>query len=130
MQGRYITHQAMRALGAQERITAVTSFRPKSAFIKDDSVLRTVRGVSNLDDLYYEFAHYRLGLLEEQIRHERERLRTSRQAGEHINTVQHKQFLENVSAFADHSNREIINTDQVQKGYIEKVDLPDAVIEF
>ena len=129
MQGRYITHQAMRALGAQERITAVTSFRPKSAFVKDDSELRTVRGVSNLDDLYYGFAEYRLQLLEERVRHERDRLQASREAGHHFNTHAHKDFLEHVSAFADHSNREIVYTDQVKKGYVMKVDLPDAVIE-
>ncbi|PVH91173.1 hypothetical protein DM02DRAFT_546313, partial [Periconia macrospinosa] len=32
LQGRYVTHQAMRARGGKERITSVTSFRPKSPF--------------------------------------------------------------------------------------------------
>ena len=130
MQGRYITHQAMRALGAQERITAVTSFRPKSALVKDDTELRTVRAVSDLNELYYDFSDYRLQLLEEQIRHERVRVAAARQAGEDFDTTEHKQFLGRVRDFAEQSDRELVPQSQVQKGYIDKVDHPDAVIEF
>ena len=64
LQGRYITHQALRALGAKERITAVTSWRPRSPFVKDNSELRTVRPVSDLTELYYDFAEYRLEIME------------------------------------------------------------------
>jgi hypothetical protein len=61
LQGRYITHQALRALGAKERSTAVTSWRPRSPFVKDDSELRTVRPVSDLNELCYDLVEYRLG---------------------------------------------------------------------
>ena len=119
----------MRALGAQERITAVTSFRPRSALLKDDSGLRTVRGVSDLNELYYDFSEYRLQLLEEQVRHERERVAAARRSGEDFNTAEHKQFLQRTVAFANQSNRELVPQSQVRKGHIEKVDLPDAVID-
>ncbi|KAF1949348.1 hypothetical protein CC80DRAFT_429268 [Byssothecium circinans] len=129
MQGRYILHQAMRALGAQERITSVTSFRPKSAFVKDDSVLRTVRPVSNLSGLYSGFAEYRLEMLEEQVRQERQRLAARRRAGEEFDILGHKQFLHGAIAFAEHTDGELIEDGKVLKGFIEEVDLPDARIE-
>lgn len=77
MQGRYIEHQALKALGGRERISMVTSFRPKSPFIMDESILTGVRGISILSDLYNQYMQYRLEILEERIRarlkHERYR---------------------------------------------------------
>lgn len=46
----------------------VTSFRPKSASLADDSVLLTVRPCSNLEDMYYQWSEYRLELAEERCR--------------------------------------------------------------
>ena len=43
----------------------VTSFRPKCPLIKDDSVLTTVRAISDLSELYGGYAEYRLEMLEE-----------------------------------------------------------------
>lgn len=68
MQGRYINRQALKALGGHERITMITSFRPKCPLAKDESVLTGVRGISGLNDLYSDFTIYRLGILEEHIR--------------------------------------------------------------
>ncbi|KAK2761326.1 hypothetical protein FQN54_001848 [Arachnomyces sp. PD_36] len=69
MQGRYIEHQALKAFGGRERITMVTSFRPKSPFVKDETVLTGVRGISDLSGLYTQYSRYRLEVLEERIRH-------------------------------------------------------------
>ncbi|KAJ6123922.1 hypothetical protein N7471_011239 [Penicillium samsonianum] len=55
LQGRYIEHKALQALCMTERITMVTSFRPRSSSIKDDSVLTAVCPVSILGDLYHQF---------------------------------------------------------------------------
>ncbi|KAM0327634.1 hypothetical protein ACHAQA_005927 [Verticillium albo-atrum] len=68
LQGRYIEHQALKAFGGSERISMVTSFRAKSPFLKDESVLTGVRGISNLSDLYTQYTEYRLEILEERIR--------------------------------------------------------------
>ncbi|KAE8355443.1 hypothetical protein BDV28DRAFT_155375 [Aspergillus coremiiformis] len=68
MQGRYIEHQGLTALGGRERISMVTAFRPKSPFIKDESILTGVRGISMLSDLYHQYTQYRLEILEERIR--------------------------------------------------------------
>jgi hypothetical protein len=128
LQGRYITHQALRALGTKERITSVTSFRPKSAHLADDTVLRTVRPISDLSELYYDFGEYRLEILEERIRSKLHELRTSRRAGKRIETTDFKKFLEQQVAFLNHTNNEIVEEHKVRTGYIEEVDLPDAKV--
>ncbi|KAH4217135.1 hypothetical protein HBI06_218850 [Parastagonospora nodorum] len=126
LQGRYITHQAVRALGAKERITAVTSWRPKSPFVKDDSVLRTVRPVSDLKELYMDFAEYRLEIMEQRIRREREQLRARREAGVKFGTQGHKAFLQESAAFLAHTDDELVADEDVEKGFVEEMDVPNV----
>jgi hypothetical protein len=128
LQGRYITHQALRALGAKERITAVTSWRPRSPFVKDDSVLRTVRPVSDLKELYPDFAEYRLEIMEQRIRRAREELRFHREAGDRFDTLGHKAFLQESVDFLAHTNHELVVEDEVQTGFIETIDVPDVIV--
>ncbi|KFY64194.1 hypothetical protein V496_03430 [Pseudogymnoascus sp. VKM F-4515 (FW-2607)] len=68
LQGRYIEHQALKALGGRERISMVNCFRPKSPHIKDETVLTGVRGISHKSELYTQYTEYRLEMLEERIR--------------------------------------------------------------
>jgi hypothetical protein len=128
LQGRYITHQALRALGATERITAVTSWRPRSPFVKDDSVLRTVRPVSDLKALYSDFAEYRLEIMEQRIRRAREELRARREAGMSFDTLSHKAFLQESAAFLAHTDHELVPEEDVHTGFIETIDVPDVVV--
>ena len=95
----------------------VTSFRPKCAFARDDTVLTTVRAISNLSELYYQFSEYRLEILEERIRTELKLLRETRQAGKKFNTRKLKQFLHEQEKFLEHMNREIV--EDVKKGVID-----------
>jgi len=127
LQGRYITHQALRALGAKERITAVTSFRPKSALLKDDSVLTTVRPISDLSELYYDFAEYRLEIMAERIQNARKEM-NARRKRKKFDTLGHKKFLEESIAFLEHMDNEIVEDSKVIPGYIEEVDIPDVVV--
>jgi hypothetical protein len=129
MQGRYVLHQAMQAMGAQERITSVTSFRPKSPWVKDDTSMRTVRPVSDLSGLYEEFAEYRLEMMEARIRHERLRLAASRKAGETFDTLKHKKFLQGEIEFAERTDEELVEEAQISKGVIVEHDVPDAVVD-
>ncbi|KAK0787445.1 hypothetical protein LTR59_010311 [Friedmanniomyces endolithicus] len=129
MQGRYITHQALRALGAQERITMVTSFRPKSPFLPDDSVLSTVRGISRLSDLYYEFGRYRLEMLEQRIQTQIKRLREDHETGNKTDTKALKAFLDEQEQFVRRTNSEMIPEEDVVEGHqpemgLENVKLP------
>ncbi|KAI9654193.1 MAG: hypothetical protein M1821_006721 [Bathelium mastoideum] len=68
MQGRYIEHQALKALGGRERISMVTSFRPKSPHVRDETVLTGDRCISYKSDLYTQYTEYRLEILEERVR--------------------------------------------------------------
>lgn len=126
MQGRYITHQALHALGAQERITMVTSFRPKSPHLRDDAVLTTVRGISDLSQLYYEFGHYRLEILEERIRAQARKLRTDHAAGKKTDTRMLKAFLKEQLEFLEHTNSEIVQDEDVVAGHQPELDIPNA----
>ncbi|KAF2454886.1 hypothetical protein BDY21DRAFT_387327 [Lineolata rhizophorae] len=128
LQGRYITHQALRALGAQERITMVTSFRPKSPHIRDDTVLTTVRPISDLSELYYGFGEYRMEILEERIREQLRQLRDRRRSGKKMNTTAFKKFLAEQEAFLKHMNNEMVEEDKVQVGYMDEIQIPDVVV--
>ncbi|CEL53963.1 hypothetical protein RSOLAG1IB_06746 [Rhizoctonia solani AG-1 IB] len=68
LQGRYIDHVALGAYGAPERVTMVTSYRAKDVMLKDESILTTIRPVTNLNELYYEWSTYRLDLLSERFK--------------------------------------------------------------
>ena len=119
MQGRYIEHQALRALGATERITMVTSFRPRCPTTRDDTVLTTVRAVSNLSELYFQFSEYRLEILEERIRTQLKILRESKGGSKKINTREIKQFLREQALFLQHMDKELVDDELVVMGEID-----------
>ncbi|KAF2084180.1 hypothetical protein K490DRAFT_49596 [Saccharata proteae CBS 121410] len=128
LQGRYITHQALRALGAQERITSVTSFRPRSPYARDDTVLDTVRPISDLSLLYEEFAEYRLENLEERIHAQLKEVRERRRAGKKFDTKAFKAFLREQQAFIEHMDNEMVPDELVVPGYVEEVNFPDVKV--
>ncbi|KAF7595572.1 hypothetical protein BBP40_005607 [Aspergillus hancockii] len=103
MQGRYIEHQALKALRGRERITMVTAFRPKSPFIKDETSLVGVRGISILSDLYNQYTQYRLEILEERIRFRLKQERQRELAKRRFDTqdvrswlIEQKEFIESM----------------------------------
>lgn len=63
LQGRYITHTAAPAANMPERITMVTSFRPKDPTLLDETTNANIRNKSNLAELYYQWTTYRLDVL-------------------------------------------------------------------
>jgi len=125
MQGRYIMHQAVSA-AERERITSVTSFRPKSALSRDDSELRTVRGVSDLSELYYEFAGYRLDMMQERIASLSASIQDGRRANKKFPVADCLRQLGELSALVEQTKGELVPESQVQKGFVETVDLPDV----
>lgn len=118
LQGRYIEHQALRALGTTERISMVTSFRPRSAAIKDDTVLTTVRAVSNLNELYHQFAEYRFEMLEERCRNVNRYMRDQKRANRAFDTSGVRDFIREQIEFLEHMEREIVPNELVKKGVI------------
>ena len=63
LQGRYITHTAAPAANMPERITIVTSFRPKDPTLLDETTNANIRNKSHLTELYYQWTTYRLDVL-------------------------------------------------------------------
>lgn len=119
LQGRYIEHIALRALGTTERITMVTSFRPRSPSLSDDTVLTTVRGISDLAELYFQFSEYRLEMLEERIREKLKEIRDKKRAHRPFDTKGLKNFLLAQEKFLAHMGKEMVDEDKVIKGFTD-----------
>ncbi|KAL7629509.1 hypothetical protein AAE478_001030 [Parahypoxylon ruwenzoriense] len=119
LQGRYIEHQALRALGTAERISMVTSFRPRCPTVRDDTVLTTVRPISNLAELYNQFSEYRLEILEERVRQQLKELREANSAGRKVSTRKLKAFFAEQEKFLAHMNREMVDDEHVIRGSID-----------
>lgn len=107
MQGRYIEHQALKAMGGRERISMVTCFRPKSPLVKDETVLVGVRGISQISELYTQYTQYRLEILEERIRHLLKKERNREIANRPFNIPETKRFLMNQKLFIESMLTEI-----------------------
>lgn len=120
LQGRYIDHQALRAFGGQERITMVTSFRPRSPRVRDDTVLTTVRPVSNLSDLYGQTVEYQLENAETRIRIMLKELRDTMKAGA-TTAKSIKKFLDFEIQQLTHLNNEIVDESLVKMGELEEI---------
>lgn len=101
MQGRYIEHQALAARGGRERISMVTAFRPKSPFIRDETVLTGSRPISDWSDLYNQYTQYRLEILEERLRDQLRRLRERQRSCRSFDTPTVRNFVEEQKRFLD-----------------------------
>ncbi|KPM42833.1 hypothetical protein AK830_g3742 [Neonectria ditissima] len=60
LQGRHISHVALPATNMPERITIVTSFRPRDPTLADETTNANVRDESHLTELFYQWSTYRL----------------------------------------------------------------------
>ncbi|EXJ61904.1 hypothetical protein A1O7_02335 [Cladophialophora yegresii CBS 114405] len=74
LQSRYVSHIAIPTGNKPERITIVTSLRPRDPLLLENSSLMNVRNKSQLPELYYQWSSYRLHLLSERSRLEAGRL--------------------------------------------------------
>ncbi|OKL64445.1 hypothetical protein UA08_00195 [Talaromyces atroroseus] len=118
LQGRYIEHQALRALGAAERITSVTSFRPRSSAVKDETVLTTVRPISDLKELYHQYAEYRFEILQDRLRDMERKMRDLKRANRPFDTEGTKAFIREQIQFFETMDQQMVSDQYVQKGYI------------
>ena len=97
----------------------VTSFRPKSHTFRDDTVLTTVRPISDLSELYYQFSEYRLEILEERIRNQLKTMRDAERSGRKTSTKALKAFLYDQEMFLAHMSKEMVDDEFVTKGNID-----------
>lgn len=98
----------------------VTSFRPRSPRIFDDTVLTTVRPVSNLSDLYGQTVEYQLENAESRIRQMLKEVRECMKAGA-TDVKSIKAFLDFEIKTLTHLNEEIVEESKVQKGHLAEV---------
>ncbi|KAL1634856.1 hypothetical protein SLS58_010485 [Diplodia intermedia] len=68
LQGRYIEHAALPTTNMAERITVVTSFRPRDPTLLDETTNLNTRDKSHLTELYYQWTTYRLDVLAQRAR--------------------------------------------------------------
>ena len=97
----------------------VTSFRPRSSLAKDDTVLTTVRPISDLSELYHQFAEYRFEILQDRFRQIEREIRDRKRARRCFNTIDVKQFIREQIEFLQHMDKEIVEDDKVQRGVIQ-----------
>ena len=102
----------------------VTSFRPRSPRIRDDTVLTTVRPISNLSDLYGQTVEYQLENAETRIRHMLRNIRDSMKAGA-TDVKSIKSFLDFEIQTLSHLNEEIVEENKVRKGHLKEVCLTE-----
>lgn len=74
LQGSKIKHAALRAVNCSERITMVLSLRPRDVFAEDTTCLVNSRGHDDMESLGLSWLDYRLKVLEERCRIQREKL--------------------------------------------------------
>jgi len=112
LQGRYIDHIALPSSNCRERITMVTSFRPKDLTLTDDSHLLTVRPVSDLDELYSQWTNYRVEIVEERCRRLVKRLRERKYVGREFDVAGVKDQLTDLIGFLEHTKKEMVNPEE------------------
>lgn len=111
MQGRYIEHQTLKALEGRERISMVTCFRPKSPFVREETVLTGPRAISFVSGLYTQYTEYRLEILEERIRAWMKKERRRETAKRPFNISETRQFLMQQKQFLESMIEEIVDVD-------------------
>jgi len=98
----------------------VTSFRPRSPRIRDDTVLTTVRPISNLSDLYGQTIEYQLENAESRIRDMLKNVRDAMKAGS-TNVSSIKSFLDFEINTLKKLNTEFVEEHLVPKGHLAEV---------
>ncbi|KIW73249.1 hypothetical protein PV04_01382 [Phialophora macrospora] len=107
MQGGCIEHIALRAIGTGERVTMVTSFRPRDPSLKDVSNLGNVKKSSRWDQLFKQWSTYRLEVLEKRSRLLRERIANGQFSGDEIAKLM-AEWNEEQFAYMKHTAVEMI----------------------
>ncbi|KAL2879325.1 hypothetical protein SGCOL_005453 [Colletotrichum sp. CLE4] len=110
LQGRYVEHQALAATGGAERITMITSFRPRNPCVKDDSVLTSIRPISEHSELYYQWAKYRVEVVQERLQTFLKTLVEDNEGDKPTNVRRIKEFLAQQQDYIGITNEEIVET--------------------
>jgi hypothetical protein len=106
----------------------VSSFQPRSPFVRDDSRLTTVRPSSRLAPLYGQIIEYQLENTEARVRHMLKMVREDLRAGR-VNVKAVKQFLSFETQQLAQLNKEIVEEHFVKHGHVAEAAEADRVAE-
>ncbi|KAF2095791.1 hypothetical protein NA57DRAFT_78571 [Rhizodiscina lignyota] len=106
MQGGLINHVALKALGEGERITMVTSFRPRDPYERDNSNLGNVKAVSDHGKLYTQWAVYRAEVMAKRAALFAEKLKESKKTADEVEKELGEWVKEQIK-YLEHSAREL-----------------------
>jgi ribosome-binding ATPase YchF (GTP1/OBG family) len=93
--------------------------------LRDDTVLNTVRPISDLSTLYYEFTEYRLEMLADRFQSQLKKLRTDNRAGKKTAVRQLRAFIAEQEKFLAHMKKEVLPYEEVVKGLLPEEDIPN-----
>lgn len=95
----------------------VTAFRARTWAIRDDTVLKLVRPISNIDELYSEYAQYRFEMLENRFRACREGLDRDIERKSPFDVSGARAFIRAQVEFLEQMEKEILEEDDWKKIY-------------
>ncbi|KAJ9620739.1 hypothetical protein H2204_012149 [Knufia peltigerae] len=102
MQGGCIEHIALKSVGTGERVTMVTSFRPRDPTLSDVSNLGNVKKSSNWDQLFKQWSIYRLKVIEKRAQLLREEIARGSPTGPQVAEMMSK-WNEEQFAYMQHT---------------------------
>lgn len=79
----------------------VTSLRPKSPFVRDETSIRPLLPITPRSTLYYQYVEYRLENLEERVRHQLKVIRQQKKANRDFDVASARKFLLEERDFID-----------------------------
>ena len=85
----------------------ITAFRPRDPFMSDDSVLTTIRPITNLSELYFQWTEYRIEVLQERLRGMLKVLEEQHRADRPTDVKRIKEFLKLQEEWISITNIEI-----------------------
>ena len=85
--------------------------------MRDDSVLSTVRGISDLGELYYQFLRYRLEIVGERVGGMLRELEEGKREGRGVEVGRVKKFLGEMEDLLARTNKEIVEEGEVRRGH-------------
>lgn len=82
-------------------------------------MLTTVRPISDLGEVYHQFAEYRFEMLQDRFRDANKFMRDQKRARPRFDTYRLKQFIREQIEFSRHMDREIVEDEKVKKGVFD-----------
>jgi hypothetical protein len=95
----------------------VTSFRPRSPLLRDDTILNTVRPISNLLDLYSEVIEYQLKNMEARLERYWTSVREAKKRGK-FDVKAFKEYLAFERQNMARIDKEIVEEEMVRVGRV------------